>query len=145
MRSDAERLPQDPKRLVAIRERVEAATDGPWRVTTDGDDPPGDYGDSDAEHGWIEPHGAYTADRATNEFIAHAREDVPWLLAEVERLTRALDDLHGEASRWVYLDATPGQSYDDWEEMAKGRAGWVVFETGRALAVSVPVGEGEPG
>jgi hypothetical protein len=64
-------------------------------------------------------------------------EEILALAVRVETLETALrivDELHGEASRWVYLDATPGQSYDDWEEMAKGRADFVVFETARALA-----------
>ncbi|MGN7387780.1 hypothetical protein [Sporosarcina sp. SAFN-015] len=67
--------------LEAIRKRAEAATVGPWK-----------YND---QHGYLAP---VTPQREicaiTNEitryydaeFIAHAREDIPALLAEVERL-----------------------------------------------------------
>lgn len=76
--------------LAAIRERAEAATVGPWEATRARggsrllscviapDDPTGDDRAS-----------AVTLDvlPADAEFIAHARTDVPRLLAEVERLT----------------------------------------------------------
>ena len=38
-------------------------------------------------------------DDADAEFIAHAREDVPWLLKEVEQLTRAVEAVREYASR----------------------------------------------
>lgn len=43
------------------------------------------------EYGYMYP--------ADAEFIAHAREDVPWLLAEVERLTAERDRARGLAAR----------------------------------------------
>jgi hypothetical protein len=76
----------------AIRKRVEAATAGPWYntrwdVATEPDcttgypsSPESICGTFDGEY--IEnPNGINDA-----EFIAHAREDVPKLLAEIERL-----------------------------------------------------------
>lgn len=65
-------------RLGEIRERVAAATEGPW-----------EHGDRQFTAG----------DQADAEFIAHAREDVPWLLAEVERLTAERDRARDLAAR----------------------------------------------
>ncbi len=77
--------------LKAIRERVEAATKGPWRQ---------EYGYNNGGMAtgffFIPEHSAgksveMLADDAA--FIAHAREDVPALLAEVDRLRAALASL----------------------------------------------------
>jgi hypothetical protein len=69
------------EQLAEIRKRAEAATDGPWTVSFPGAKVINAYGigvdnfDEDAE------------------FIAHAREDVPKLLAEIGRLKEALVDI----------------------------------------------------
>ncbi len=69
--------------LRGIKARLAAATPGPWTshvegrdhlagssfIRTDGDD--------------IELHGATAADQ---DFIAHARQDIPRLIEEIERL-----------------------------------------------------------
>lgn len=79
------------KRLQEIRERESKATAGPW-VT-----------DDVARVGVGEPYGPFLAtckpsvhdwpvrqqEQDDAEFIAHAREDVPWLLSEMERLETA--------------------------------------------------------
>jgi regulator of replication initiation timing len=57
------------KELDVIRKRAEAATPGPWF--------------------------AEAANTADAEFIAHARQDVPKLLAEIERLKLDNDTLRG--------------------------------------------------
>lgn len=62
--------------LEAIRRRADAATPKPWKLS-------GDYV-SDGIHVFLPPT---TADA---EFIVHAREDIPKLLAEVDRLTGQL-------------------------------------------------------
>ena len=87
--------------LDAIKARAEAATPGPWNadVAQRGDcvvwGPNGRFVlNAQAEPHWVEfPEGwptkrsvAFDADRRDVEFIAHAREDVPALVAEVERL-----------------------------------------------------------
>ncbi len=77
--------------LDAIKARAAAATPGPWYVERGGEhgdpfwaiaailrDP---YGDNSLSCG---------SDREVAEFIAHARTDVPALVAEVERLEAAL-------------------------------------------------------
>ncbi len=83
--------PMTDDELQQIRERADAASPGPWRSFWEGRDhlggsscivtgPPGRTGDD------LEIIGATMEDQ---DFVAHAREDVPRLLAEVERL-RAL-------------------------------------------------------
>jgi hypothetical protein len=80
--------------LEAIRRRCEAATPGPWSVEED----------------WTaevrSPSGLiakviYPRHLLDAEFIAAAREDVPALLAEVERLTAAVAERQGMVEHWV--------------------------------------------
>jgi hypothetical protein len=73
--------------LNMIKERAKKATPGPW------------YADDERWPGnenlqyWFDTHydgvGA-AATKADAEFIAHAREDIPRLVAEVERLREAI-------------------------------------------------------
>jgi hypothetical protein len=85
--------------IEAIRKRAEAATAGPWYntrwdVATEPDcttgypsSPESICGTFDGEY--IEnPNGINDA-----EFIAHAREDVPKLLVEIERLRETLNEI----------------------------------------------------
>jgi hypothetical protein len=78
--------------LTAIRKRCDSATRGPWRSYVEGRDHSSgsDFimtgGDGAARGEDIELSGATKAEQ---DFIAHAREDIPRLLAEIERL-RAL-------------------------------------------------------
>lgn len=87
--------------LQQIRERAEKATAGPWEY--DGSDimaPP--FLD-------IVDHVYETADA---DFIAHAREDIPALMAEVERLRTIID----ETQEYIVLhafDTTVGRKIDD--------------------------------
>ena len=85
------------EQLDAIRARVEAATLGPWEAVT-----PKRYAAvrSDAERCYVYTQGKIPADTHPDtvarqqrdaQFIASAREDVPALLAEVERLRAELD------------------------------------------------------
>ncbi len=80
-------------RLTEIAARLVAATSGPWLqrrdagIVTDAEDRP------IAVFGTSGPHCADAA------FTAHAREDVPWLLAEVQRLTDRLGITEGGAER----------------------------------------------
>lgn len=92
--------------LAAIRARAEAATAGPWEWLGDSDlhavtvyeyEP-----DEEARHDpthleyatekiIITDSGCYPPEGADAEFIAHAREDIPRLLAEIARLRTMLD------------------------------------------------------
>lgn len=76
------------KEIEAIRERVEKATDGPWIYVPISDRL--EYfigGEGGNEAIAVE---VFTKEDAT--FIAHARTDIPKLLAEIERLRGKLDE-----------------------------------------------------
>lgn len=105
MANDNARKPLD---LEAIKARVDAANPGPWRVVRH--EPSltrmvvSDDHTLDIDFGYV---GNCTAKAA--EFVAHAREDVPALVAEVERLRAAeqrvrdlhdFEQYHDELSPW---------------------------------------------
>ena len=81
--------------LEEIRKRCEAATSGPWISYVEGRDHLA--GDSFIKRGGerrkedLYLTGGTVADQ---DFIAHARQDIPSLLEEVERLRKRLKD-HG--------------------------------------------------
>ena len=80
-----------PEQLASIRERAEAATEGPWlqgREKVRYESAREVYTERDPSRTSRDVCRADEADEDA-EFIAHAREDVPALLAEVERLQRA--------------------------------------------------------
>lgn len=77
--------------LQAIQQRYERASPGPWRSMIEGRDHTSGSsfimtGRSESRGSDIELSGATTEDQ---DFIAHARQDIPRLLAEIRRL-RAL-------------------------------------------------------
>lgn len=80
--------PMTEERLDAIQARVDGATGGPWGCYGDGAHEVFDAGEySDGDRGEVV---AAVIDKLSDAvFIAEAREDIPALLAEVERL-RAL-------------------------------------------------------
>ena len=105
-------------RLEEIRERESKATPGPW-------------GYRQAVGGQIPCHGSKahfskaricggpecvrvgvvdSGEMADLEFIAHAREDIPWLRGEVERLNQALKRKGGEADGTVDLENVSGDT-----------------------------------
>lgn len=65
----------------AIRARCEAATPGPWKLTKDGR-----YEDHDECRIDLPDDNIELCRYENGEFIAHARNDIPDLLDEVERL-----------------------------------------------------------
>lgn len=69
--------------LAAIEARVRATTPGPWRSVIEGRDQ-----DSGSSFIMTEGEDIYLsgASDADQDFIAHARQDVPRLLAEIRRL-----------------------------------------------------------
>jgi hypothetical protein len=78
--------------LRAIKARADAATPGPWRSMVEGRDHTSGSsfimtGEGAARGDDIELSGATVADQ---DFIARARQDVPRLVAEIERLRQAL-------------------------------------------------------
>lgn len=71
------------EQLNAIKERVAKATPGPW-----------EYDEEDRgiwNKGALNYLGTVTLSHIDAEFITHAREDVPALVAEVERLQKRLE------------------------------------------------------
>lgn len=124
--------------LDAIAERAEQAISGPWHVEYFGDNGYPQRIANDAAIIAADTHeGSYPAHTA--EFIAHAREDVPALVAEVRRLRTLLPEpLETEwAIRWL-ADATI-TPVDD-EQEARRRATRHQY----AEAVKRPVGPWEP-
>ncbi len=95
-----------PEALAAIKERESKATPGPWVA----DEAVFDITTSPDENGFAEhivvghvdkdtwqwesgEDGLYTIGRPENrEFVAHSRQDVPTLVAEVERLQKQLSE-----------------------------------------------------
>lgn len=88
--------PTYTQRLDQIRARVDQATPGPWRVENPRN-VSNDYGSSSCDgitaasgrELIITDSGYYPPGVADAEFIAHAREDIPFLLAEIDRLSGA--------------------------------------------------------
>jgi hypothetical protein len=80
--------PLTDEELAAIRARCAAATPGPWRSHVEGRDHTSGSsfimtGEDDSRGEDIELSGATPADQ---DFIAHARQDIPRLLEEIQRL-----------------------------------------------------------
>lgn len=102
-----------PARLAEIKARCEAATAGPWEFglgTSDPfPDPPGGIWCVESSHlEWICKSLFPTRSsqsKANMAFIAHARQDVPWLMEQVERLTRERDEA---------VQAKEAAEYDAW-------------------------------
>lgn len=79
--SAAAALPDED--LAAIEQRAAAATPGPWKSYIEGREPMSgsDFIMTGGEDIYLT--GATVADQ---DFIAHARQDIPRLIAEIERL-----------------------------------------------------------
>ncbi len=105
-------------RLKEIRERAEKATKGPWRCDVDifNDDGEVEASVHDEEISMLFTEGTgvmggedcWTKARESQafrnaEFIAHAREDVPFLLAELEKARAALGAVAKYDSREGYI------------------------------------------
>ena len=79
--TDERRKIMDTKYLEEIKARHEAATPGPWELSRDA----GIYIDRDEDYCICG-----IGNEPDAEFIAHSRTDIPALLAEVERLQKAI-------------------------------------------------------
>ena len=78
-----------------VRKRCEAATPGPWISIIEGRDQPLG-GDSFVQRGkdGIEADLYLSGNTIDDQdFIAHARQDIPLLVDEIERLRKLLDDI----------------------------------------------------
>lgn len=97
--SDTAASPVSDAELSAMSARAIAASPGPWRSFVEGRDHTSgsDFirtGDDESRGNDIELRGATRADQ---DFIAHARQDVPLLLAEIDRLRALLRPGAGRA------------------------------------------------
>ncbi|MCO0597440.1 hypothetical protein NGI46_08155 [Peribacillus butanolivorans] len=83
------------KELQAIRARAEAATEGPWRANC--------YGILGGQERVLWPTDIGTVESFDKNilFILEARQDVPKLLAEVERLQHALQTYREYGSLFI--------------------------------------------
>ena len=99
-----------PDRLSEIRAREQAATPGPWEHKLD---PAWNENDRIVENpsGFVilrdencHRHFKQGRDEANYEFIARARADIPFLLAEVERLTAELVEARKDTARLDWLE-----------------------------------------
>jgi hypothetical protein len=111
--------------LQAIRKRAEAATEGPWQAHkysvssehTKSENYAGEIDDicslNDGEY--IENYNA----EADAEFIAHARQDVPALIAEVERLREALEEIVSVDGKYINRGSDADDAFDIAREALK--------------------------
>lgn len=106
--------PLDTEGLAAIQERVEKATEGPWGIQPDSAS-----GKDEAYCYWhrVGPLDLTGRDPdADSVFIAHARADIPALLAHVAHLEGILRDLASDGPLDHYRRGyTDGQR--DWEKI----------------------------
>lgn len=86
----------DEKRITAIAARIEAATEGPWKAMLEGCDHLSGFSCIITATGGIDLDGASDSDV---EFIASARQDVPYLVSELRRMAVLLDAYRLAASR----------------------------------------------
>jgi len=81
----------DEGRLKEIAARADAAASGPWRSVLEGHDHSSGSSCIVTSKGGIDLDGASDADI---EFMANARQDVPYLIAELQRLADVLKSVH---------------------------------------------------
>lgn len=100
--------------LTAIRERCEKATSGPWEL--EGSAVISEHAESYCWNGasndvcLLNDGGEYisnTNSESDADFIAHARDDVPRLFAEVERLRKALGNIEALSFYRGLFDDSP--------------------------------------
>jgi hypothetical protein len=109
-------MPYEPlthEELAAIAARAEAATPGPWKSEMGNVYPDSPEGEVQLDYMAV----AYDITREDNDgpFIAHARTDIPRLLATIERLRKdALDwlDDYAEAKRSVIGETSDAPDRD---------------------------------
>jgi hypothetical protein len=77
----------DEERLAAITARADAAASGPWRPMIEGRDHSSGSSCIRTLIGGIDLDGATDADI---DFMAHARQDVPYLIYELRRMAEML-------------------------------------------------------
>ncbi|GLJ03540.1 hypothetical protein LNK20_11500 [Bacillus safensis] len=88
-------------RLEEIRQRADAATEGPWEI---GKQSPNGLNNIGTIGGLLT---AQTTNEDNAKYIAHARQDIPWLISEIDRLNSGIDsviyDLRNEDTNDPYV------------------------------------------
>jgi len=79
------------ERIAAIVARADAAASGPWKAMLEGRDHSSGSSCILTKNGGIDLDGASDADI---EFMASARQDVPYLVSELRRMVDVLKSLH---------------------------------------------------
>ena len=74
-------------KLEEIRQRADAATEGPWRI---GKQSPNGLNNIGTIGGLLT---AQTTNEDDAKYIAHARQDIPWLMSEIDRLNSGIDSV----------------------------------------------------
>ncbi|GLZ63715.1 hypothetical protein [Bacillus amyloliquefaciens] len=74
-------------KLEEIRQRANAATEGPWRI---GKQSPNGLNNIGTIGGLLT---AQTTNEDDAKYIAHARQDIPWLISEIDRLNSGIDSV----------------------------------------------------
>ncbi|MDQ8092125.1 hypothetical protein [Bacillus amyloliquefaciens] len=74
-------------KLEGIRQRADAATEGPWRI---GKQSPNGLSNIGTIGGLLT---AQTTNEDDAKYIAHARQDIPWLISEIDRLNSGIDSV----------------------------------------------------
>lgn len=143
------------ERIAEIREREQDATPGPWACYEPTPPDPDDglwvmY--ETPEDGWVHTitHGdnCFTEDDA--HFVAHARDDIPYLLTRIDALTTERDDLAARLAG--VMEAVVGRFNDRsawqcaiclaWSTVSRGA---VVHDGDCILAVTATERQGAPG
>jgi hypothetical protein len=100
----------DSKYFEEIKAREQAATPRPWKMENN----PKGSGFFGTIHG--EAGVSFSGNRADNEFIAHARTDIPELIAEVERLTEENEELAKNGGKYIEISQ---KRYEMFEKASK--------------------------
>lgn len=99
--------PLSAERLADIAARAGIATEGPWHVVEGHEIHQGaEFGDFAVYVAQTDPDCGCVQSVADAEFIAHAREDVPALLADNERLRARVAELEAERAKYVGKEPT---------------------------------------
>lgn len=94
--------------IEAIKARAEAATEGPWEVSSEGPGyPVGIFSrlGTKSARTVIYPDDDYETGEPDLEFIAHAREDIPALLTYIDELEAQIERVRLEAKAEAFMDA----------------------------------------
>ena len=111
--TDTRPAPLTDEQLAEIDARHFAARDGEWKTTTTQEDNAVVYVDHESIHNAVTVlFEADWGEVADAEFIAHAHQDVPALLAEVKRLRAERDTAHAAIKEAHQLLVTVHAAYE---------------------------------